>query len=264
MKKIFCLLFLAIFCLTTNLVQAEDKKLLIVGEGFPPFEFTDESGNVVGIDIDIAKHIFAKLGVNCTFQIHPWARVWQMIQDGKADACLSTSKKPEREAYLYYPQEDMWKSEFVFFVRKENKKETFNGYEDAKKLNLKIGIIRGNSYHDSFWNAFPYQDAEKKVLNAQLDEAVDMEINLKKLAARGRTDLYIVDRIVGLHGLKKLGLQDEVTYYDTVLFSKGYPMPFAKNSSYPDIQALCDKFSRELAEMKRSGEYDKILQKWLK
>ena len=49
-----------------------------------------------------------------------------------------------------------------------------------------------------------------------------------------------------------------------ILFSKGYPMPFAKKSDYPGLKKIADDFERELARMKKSGEYDKILLRWLK
>jgi len=152
--------------------------------------------------------------------------------------------------YLYYPKEDMWKSEYVFFVQKDKKKLVFNGYADAKGLT--VGIIRENSYHESFWKA-----------NLKTLEAVDAEMNFKRLG-KGHIDLFPIDKTIGRYTLGLLGLKEKITYYDYVIFSKGYPMPFARKSKHPDIKQIADRFEQELIKMKASGEYDKIVDKWLK
>ncbi len=245
------------------------NKFLVVGEEFAPFEFIQD-GKVVGIDIDIASHIFKKMNIDAEFKILPWARAWAMVEDGKADAVLTTSRKKKREPYVWYPKENMWISEFVFFVRKDKTQDDFNGYEDAVKQKLKVGIIRGNSYHQSFWAAFPYSDGsttfqgeESKILNSQLDEAANLKFNLKKLE-KGRIAIFPADKVYGAYTVKLLGLQDELTYYDSVLYSKPYPMPFVKNSTYPNIKQVADQFEKELIQLKESGEYNNFFDKWLK
>jgi len=245
---------------STSLAQAASQKILVVGESFPPFEYVNEKGEVVGIDVDIANEIFAKLGVEPEYKIHAWARAWSMIENGKADAVFTTSRKDKRKPFLFYPQEDMWKSEFVFFVRKGDK-TTDGGYGSAQGKT--VGVVRGNSYHDSFWATFPYQDEDKTKLNTNLKPAKDLATSLRKLAA-GRVDLVIADRTVGLATAKEEGLLDKIDDQQTVLFGKGYPMPFAKKSSYPGLEGLAQKFEEQLIALKASDRYQEILNKWLK
>ena len=141
---------------------------------------------------------------------------------------------------------------------------------------MKVGVTSGNSYHPSFWEAFPYQDPPTNTkLNAQLDGAPSLDMNLFKLA-KNNTQLYPVDRTVGLYNLAVLkksepgkNIEAIVPYENFVLFSKKYPMPFAKKSDYKDarfadIQAVAQAFEKELKAMKVSGEYEKIRSKWLK
>ena len=155
----------------------------------------------------------------------------------------------------------MWETRTVFFVHKKNVDPDFKGYASTKgKI---VGMIRGGSYHDSFWKVFPYQDKEKKKLNSFLSPAKNTEQNLKMLAV-GRIDLAILDRTVGQVTLRKLGLQDKITFYDIPLYSKGYPMPFARKSAYPGIADIAKNFDAELAAMKKNGEYQAILARWLK
>ncbi|MEH6404086.1 MAG: transporter substrate-binding domain-containing protein [Sneathiella sp.] len=253
-------IFVAAVVLGAGLVQAAGQKILVVGESFPPFEYKNDKGEVIGIDVDISRMIFKKLGVDVEYKINPWARTWSMIEEGKADAVFTTSRKDKRKPFLYYPTEDMWKSEFVFFVKK-GASITDDGYASA--AGKSIGVVRGNSYHDSFWAAFPHSDAEKTKLHANLKESKDLASNFRKLAA-GRIDIVIADRTVGLATAKEEGLLDKVSAQSSVLFGKGYPMPFAKKSSYAGIEELSQKFEKELAALKASGEYQKIMDKWLK
>lgn len=265
----FIFVFFCLLVANTNVYSAE-KKLIIVGEGFAPFEFTQD-GKVVGIDIDIAKYIFNKMNIPVEFRIQPWKRAWYNVENGKADAILSTSLKEKRKPYLLYPQENMWVSEYVFFVMKDKVQPNFAGYETAIQQKLTIGIINGNSYHPSFWQAFPYKngatnfqgDLVSVQLNEQLDGVNKFEQNLKKLV-RGRIDLVIADKTVGLYTAKLLGLHDQITYYDIALYSKPYPMPFAKKSSYPNIEKIANQFEQELKALKKSGKYQSFFDKWLK
>lgn len=248
--------------------NAISRPLLVVGESFPPFEFI-QNDEVVGIDIDIAQHIFAQLEIPVEFKLFAWKRAWFMVENGQADAVLSTSWETYRDTYLWFPKEPMWVSEFVFFVNKKNKQSDFNGYDTIFTQNLRVGIIRGNSYHPSFWQQFPYPDGSTqfkgdmaKVWHPQLLLSRDLKTNLKMLAA-GWIDLHPTDKIMGAYTAKLLKLDKKLTYYDDVLFSKPYPMPFAKKSTYPDIKNIAKRYEAALIEFKESAAYKAILDKWL-
>lgn len=242
--------------------EAKERPLLIIGEESPPYEMVDASGKVVGIDVDVVTYIFKKMGIDFEMRILPWKRAWQMIQDGEADAAFSVSRNEERMPYLIYPKEDMWVSDFVFFTRADNKQPFSIGYEEARQQKLRIGIIAGNSYHKSFWEAFPYQDDAKTRLNPQLEEASNIELNFRKLEGK-RFDLFPIGRTSGRYELKRLQLEKTITWYDEVLFSKGYPMPFVKKSTYPNLPNIAKQFERELVALKKNGKYQKIVDKWL-
>lgn len=248
--------------MVTSQAEAQERPLLIVAEESPPYEMLDASGKVVGIDVDVATYIFNKMGIAFEPQIMPWKRAWQMIQDGEADAAFSVSRNEQRMPYLIYPKEDMWVSEFVFFTPVDKKQSNPIGYEEAKRQKLRIGVIDGNSYHKSFWEAFPYQDEAKTILNPQLESANNIELNFRKLEGK-RFDLFPIGRTSGRYELKRLQMQKTVTWYDTVLFSKGYPMPFVKKSTYPNLPNIAKQFEQELIALKKSGKYQQIVNKWL-
>lgn len=247
------------------------RPLVVVGEEFAPFEFIQDD-EVVGIDIDIVKHIFSKMGITPEFKILPWTRAWMDVERGDADAVLTTSRKPSREPHVWYPKENMWVSEFVFFYNVNKKLPNFTGYQSAKNNKLKIGVVRGNSYHSSFWEAFPYTDGStefkgdlnnEKKLNEQLSNITTFKQNIRKLGAN-RIGLVIADKTYGTYTAKLEGLSKQISYYGKVLYSKGYPMPFVKHSDYPDIENVAKEFEEKLIQMKSNGEYQKIMDHWLK
>lgn len=68
MKKIISLLFALMFCVVGGAAMTgcggSDENTLYVytNSGFAPFEYVDEAGNVVGVDIDIVTKIGSELG----------------------------------------------------------------------------------------------------------------------------------------------------------------------------------------------------------
>ncbi len=257
------------FCFITNLARA-DEELLILSHPFPPWQFfNEETQQVEGINIDIAKLIFNKLGIKIKFIEQPWASAWNIIKKGQAEAILSASRKQAREKYLWYPQENMWLSEYVFFITKRNKNAKLTGdYYDMQNTNARIGIVNGYSYHKSFWTAFPFQDlttyyqTDKRDYHAQI-YGVRTPEKLFKMLIANRVDVVINDKSIGLYLIKKLNMQEQLSYYDTTLFSKGYPMPFAKMSKYPGLKKIAKQYEIELRELKQTGVYQKIIAKWL-
>ncbi|MDE1462057.1 substrate-binding periplasmic protein [Spartinivicinus poritis] len=256
-------IFLAFFTLSAwiliNSVSASARPLNIVGESFPPYEFEYE-GRIVGIDIDIIKYIFDKFGVEYTVRLMPWKRAWHEVENARVDAILGASRKKVREPFVYYPQEDMWKSSYIFFSRGKMSQPVEIDYDTPLKNLKTIGVVRGYSYHDSFWQKYPNRN--DGTLNPLLEEATDVQQSFLKLA-NGRIDFFIIDKTVGHFVVNDLKLRHKVTYSTKILFEKGYTMPFVKRSDYPNIRALSVAFNAELSQMKASGLYDEIINKWM-
>ncbi|MBT4791257.1 MAG: transporter substrate-binding domain-containing protein [Halobacteriovoraceae bacterium] len=269
MSKIF-FLFIILSAHSPGFAQKKQLKLRVVGEEFAPFEFI-KNGEVVGIDIDIAKYIFDQMNISVEFNILPWKRAWSSIVEGKAEAVLTTSRSKKREPYLWYPEENMWISNFVFFVHKDKQDIPFEGYKTILVKKWKVGIIDGNSYHPSFWKAFPYQngattfqgDHSKAKEHLQLHKTTMLNQNLKMLAKK-RIDIFLSDKTFGNYSIKILKLKSEVTYYDKVVYSKPYPMAFSKKSKYPNLKKISLEFDFRLKKLKKTTKYQDFFDKWLK
>lgn len=56
---------------------------------FPPFNYTDASGQLVGFHIDLAEAICARLEARCTVQAWPWDRVQDALAENQGDALIA-------------------------------------------------------------------------------------------------------------------------------------------------------------------------------
>ncbi len=196
----------------------------------------------------------------------PWKRCWKMLQDGEADLGLSVSNKLDRKKYVYFPENSVWSADFYFFATKETKeKYHLSSIEDARKNKLKVGIVRGNSYHESFWKVFP---RDENNYNNQLSPTANALMNFRKLS-KGRIDLFPIPKTIGLFTIKSQPELKNITYYDFKIFSKDYPVAFSKKSKfksekYASIEEVLKAYDQELKKFKETKEFTDIFLKYEK
>ena len=79
----------------------EGKLIMATNAAFPPYEMTDDAGNVIGIDADIAAAIAEKLGLELVIDDMDFDGALLAVQQGKADMMLAgLSVTPDREAVM--------------------------------------------------------------------------------------------------------------------------------------------------------------------
>ena len=88
---------------TANLKTVKEGKLLVGFEaGYPPMEYTDDSGlNYIGFDVDLAKEIAALFGLEIEFVNTAWDGIFAGLDKDQYDMIISGgSVTPDRqEAY---------------------------------------------------------------------------------------------------------------------------------------------------------------------
>jgi polar amino acid transport system substrate-binding protein len=56
---------------------------------FPPFNYRDESGELIGFNIDLARELCNELGLACTIQAWPWEQAARALADNQGDALVA-------------------------------------------------------------------------------------------------------------------------------------------------------------------------------
>ena len=57
---------------TRKITKDTNKKIIIGGDNYPPFNYTDENGNPAGIDVELAKEAFSRMGYKPVFVNIDW------------------------------------------------------------------------------------------------------------------------------------------------------------------------------------------------
>jgi len=224
-----------------------DKTFLIVTEPWEPYIF-DTGAPQQGVDYEIAEAVFRKMNMSVSIKFYPFKRCLKMVEDKDADAILDLMITPEREAFLFFPEEYISASPTTAFFRRGEMPE-YNTLAD-----LKGGYVMGVQL------GFEYPD---EVVNAPLtkDEAPSLESNLKKLLL-GRVDLVVDNRTVTLYQAHEMGILDQIEYdprpLGNIEETRNY-LGFAKKAGYDQLAV---QFSEALQAFKTSDEYYAILARY--
>lgn len=230
-------------------VYGQDRPFVVVSEVIPPFEYLDANGQPTGINVDLSKMIFERLGIEAEFIVRSEGdRALSRAQNNQVDAILSISYVPQREEYLLYPpgfengENYMWISEYVFFVQLGDRDRFRNlTFDDIRKQGLTVGVIEGVSYEPEFW------EAELNVI-----KSVNERENFQRLID-GEVDLVLTDRTLGDAAVRRMGVRDELEILPQSYFSKPYTIAFVKGSDYPNKEELIEKYFAELEDLRARG-----------
>lgn len=108
----------------TSLDSIKEKKKIVVAteSEFAPFEFktlVDGKDTLVGADIELAKAIGDKLGVEVEFSVMSFDNVLASLQNGKADIAIAGISVTEERQKVYDFSDTYYTSENVVIVKKD-------------------------------------------------------------------------------------------------------------------------------------------------
>ena len=227
MRKIFLILFFCLIIiftifLTSHLSFQEEtisfldeirkRGKIVVGTTplFPPFEYYDEKGNLVGFDIDLSKEIANQLGLELEVKALPWEKLFHsLILTGEIDMIISAlSFTPERAKFIGFSI-PYFNSGQVFLVREEMSVESL---EEMK--NKKIGVqadtiseMEGAQFttRENLFSFKNYQLAVEALLKEEID-AVLLDYPLAKFIKKENKKLKTLPYIIS-HNFYSIGLR---------------------------------------------------------
>ena len=102
-------------------VAGEWKQIRIGTEGaYPPWNYFDASGKLVGFEIELAKDLCARMNVECEIVTHKWRGIIEGLNQGKYDAIMAAMSitKPRKEKVSF--SRSYADTPNIFVVRKDN------------------------------------------------------------------------------------------------------------------------------------------------
>ena len=184
MKKIILAFLLLLF--VTGCGRSENEIILATEAGFAPYEYY-EKGEIVGIDIDIAKEVAKELGKELVVKDIAFDSIINEIKTGKSDfAAAGISYTKERAKAVAFSN-NYADSKQVVLVRGDS---TINSSDDLK--NAKIAVQLG-SVADTYVTS-KYKNAEIIRQKKYLATIQDLE--------DGKADCVVMDELPAKEILK--------------------------------------------------------------
>ena len=247
MKKFFAvILFLT---LTIFAGCGSDDKVFVIGidDEFAPMTFRDESGELVGLDIDLAKETAKRMGVKFKFKSIDWDAKETEMTSGNVDMIWSACDiVDEYKSYMIFSKPYM-NNRQIILTRKDNTATTRSEKDLAGK---KVGTQSG-SISDTDIKELPELQktfAVFRTYRSFKDSFTALD--------NGEIDFLIVDEIAGRYALKKSG--DTLKLIDvTIGRTSEFGIGFRK-----DDTELRDRIQKIFGEMVTDGTAKKISRKW--
>ena len=245
MMKKLVIAVMAVAMLLASFALAEDYAIA-TDTAFRPFEFTDETGTLVGIDVEILTAIAEDQGFTFTIEPLGWDASIAACQAGQKDGMIAAASiTDERVAEGWIFSDGYFTATQSMAIAQDapiQSLEDLQGHSVAVKAET-----LSQDYADSLAEQYGFT-----VRSYGSTLAVFMAVTGGECAACIEDTPVIEDYIrnggVFLQMLD--GTANEGSEYGFVVFN-------------PDKQELVDKFNAGLANIKASGVYDEILARYM-
>ena len=227
--------------------EGSDKEWIIATDTvFKPFEYTDENGEFVGIDVDILAAIAEDQGFEYDLKSLGFDAAAMAVQAGQADAIIAGATiKQERIDSGWIFSEGYYNATQTFAVAADS---DVASYEDLNGKNVAVkqgtaGADFANSLKDEYgFTVTVFEDSPSMYQDVILGNSV----------------ACVEDTPIMASNIKEGGIALKIP---EGMESEGAPYGFAimdeKN------QELLDMFNAGLANIKENGTYDEIIAKYL-
>lgn len=215
----------------------ENELVLVTEAGFAPYEYY-EDGEIVGVDIDIAKEIAKELDKKLVIKDVSFDFVISEVKSGKADfAAAGISITPERAKEVDFTKEYTISNQVVV-VKKDSPIKDFEDIKN-KKIAVQLGTVADLYVEENYKNAIIV--SHKKYLSAVED------------VKTGKADCIIMDE---LPAKAIVAENDNLKILDGVLFQDKYGMIVKKGND-----ELKEQINKVLERMINDGIIDELVLK---
>ena len=211
MRRILFCCFICLFLVSGCSFKDDNKLVLVTEAGFAPYEFYQD-GEIVGVDIDIAKEIAKELGKELVVKDVSFDFLINEVKSGKADfAAAGISITDERKKQVDFTDEYTVSNQVVV-VKKDSPITSFDEISN-KKIAVQLGTVADLYISDNYPDATLVQ--HKKYLSAVEDVKAD------------KVDCLIMDELPAKEIVKA---NSELKIMDGVLFQDRYGMIVKKGN----------------------------------
>jgi polar amino acid transport system substrate-binding protein len=246
LRRLFFLLpaLLALCLRAAAPAAASDRLALVTGEDYPPFVDAREPGG--GLAVVLVRQVLDRMKLTATIDVAPWRRGYEETLRGRYDATFPYVRTAERERDFLYSEPLIQVRQAVFMAA--DRRFAYRSPADLKGRRV----------------CTPLGYAPAAALQPLIDRGEVQRVTAASAAAcpgllaADRADVFIQDLRIGQALVAKAGLARDVV-------AVGEP-PFGTTEihlivprSRPDAASLIARFNAALAQLRTSGDYERLL-----
>lgn len=232
---------------TKNAVETlKERGTFVLGldDSFPPLGYRDNNNEIVGYDIDLAKEVAKRLGVNFKAQPIDWDAKEMELETGKIDCIWNGfTITEERKNALSFTKAYL-NNDQVLVVRKDSGIKSLADMK-GKTVGLQSGSSAQEAVNDN--PTFASSVGNTVMFKDNITALNDLDI--------GGVDGVVMDSVVANYSIAQT--KKPFVVIDESLANEGYGIGFRK--SEPELR---DEVWNILLEMQKDGTVEAIGKKW--
>lgn len=229
-----------------SLEKVMEKGTLVLGldPTFKPMGYTDDNDEVVGFDIDLAKEVAKRMGVELETYAVNWDTKEQDLDAGTIDVIWNGLSVSDERKKVMLMSEPYMRNEMVFVVAADSGIKT---HDDLSGRN--IAVQNGSTAQEIL------EASSVVVEGGATPTALATNTEVLQQLELGMIDAAFLDSVVANYEITTLGKDYQIL--SEGLEPEEYAIGFKLGS-----QKLCDKIMEVLHEMKADGTIAEISTKW--
>jgi len=209
---------------------------------YPPFGYQDESGALVGFDVDIAKAVSERMGLKPEFVPSKWEGILAALESGRFDVVVNQVTLSDARRKVYDFSRPYTFSGLQLIVRADHA-DSIKGPEDL--AGKRVGVLLGTNHEQWLLDHTPKAD----IRTYEDDSTRNQDLLV------GRIDAVLNDRLIVGSVLKLYG--GRLVAAGTPLSQEQEAIAVRKGS--PELVAALDQ---ALASLSADGSLRRISEKW--
>ena len=241
-KLVACLLFLFPLFAFASQAQAETVKV-VFDTAYAPFEFKDSDQVYKGIDVEILDKVAEINGWTLEKSFPGFDAAVNMVQSGQADAIMAGMTKTKEREQVFAMSDTYYDTKVVIATKKANK---ITSYDQLKGKT--VGVKNGTAAQ-----RFLQKNKDQYGYTIKTFDTSDL---MNNSLSTGAVDAIMDDQPVIEYAIKQ-GQDLSINMEGEAVGSFAFGVK--KDGSH---EKLIKQFNTALAQMKKDGTLDQIIEKW--
>lgn len=212
---------------------------------YPPFEFLDKQGDIIGLDMDLLNAIAENQGFRVKYEPALWDGMLEKLQTGEADIVVSAVAVSDDEDEIALLSEPYMQSHNCIVGLSQSKMTNW-----AKQT---IVVAENEDFSETLQEDYAVKETQ---LNIQPTPFMGLKEIVANRANVVAADCTVLNYYIASDTFKTYQFQQQTLPEHS---PDDVNLVFAISQKHPELR---DKINAGLQHLKQSGRFEQIMQKW--